>query len=268
MKFAVKHLSGFCLALILILSFGASRVLATEQRVVNASSARPLSEAVASLSAAPNASLQSTGTFGLLEYRIDESSVTVTGCDKSVVSLEIPDQIDDLPVTAIDNGAFSDCTSLQEVVIPDSVTSIGYAAFSECSALCSVTMPGSVGLRNGYGYSGSPNVFRGCTAISHVTLTGTGWAGGGGNYVCFPWFFSWEDQVTVELREGITSIGSDAFRDFSHALTVIIPESVVSTASSGTRSIGMNAPWRENCSSFTKRRRRALPGREIPRSCA
>lgn len=48
------------------------------------------------------------------------------------------------PVTSIGEGAFSDCSGLTSVTIPNSVTSIGNYAFSGCSGLTSVTIPNSV----------------------------------------------------------------------------------------------------------------------------
>ena len=47
-------------------------------------------------------------------------------------------------VTLIGYGAFSSCSGLTSVVIPNSVTSIGDRAFEGCSGLTSVVIPNSV----------------------------------------------------------------------------------------------------------------------------
>ena len=59
------------------------------------------------------------------------------------------------PVTSIGGSAFSYCSGLTCITIPNSVTSIGGYAFENCSMLTSVTIPNSV-------TSISSNLFSGC----------------------------------------------------------------------------------------------------------
>ena len=61
----------------------------------------------------------------------------IAGCKNSVIP-------SDGSVTSIGDYAFSDCSSLTSIEIPDSVTSIGSFAFFYCESLTSITIPDSV----------------------------------------------------------------------------------------------------------------------------
>ena len=66
-------------------------------------------------------------------------------------------------VTTIGEFAFTNCSTLTSVTIPNSVTEIGEFAFNNCSALTSVTIPNSV-TKIGRG------TFSGCSALTSVTI--------------------------------------------------------------------------------------------------
>lgn len=94
-------------------------------------------------------------------------SVTITGGNilhgaftrcSSLTSITIPNS-----VTSIGNYAFSGCSSLTSILIPDSVTSIGMGAFSGCVSLTNTTIPANVTLI-------CSNAFKGCTGLTAITI--------------------------------------------------------------------------------------------------
>ena len=87
------------------------------------------------------ANAETTGTYGDLKYTNYGDYITITSCNRSAESVDIPTEIDGLPVTAIVDGAFSNCDDLTNITIPDSLTSIGDGAFSRCDSLTNITIP-------------------------------------------------------------------------------------------------------------------------------
>ena len=130
-------------------------------------------------------------------------------------------------VTSIGNSAFSWCSDLTSVVIPDGVTSIGNSAFSYCSGLTSVTIPDSVtSIGNG--------AFSWCSDLTRVTIPDS--VTSIGNHA---FFFTGLTSITIP--DGVTSIGNSAFK-CSGLTSVTIPGSVTS--------IGDSAFW--DCDSLTR----------------
>ena len=85
-----------------------------------------------------------------IKYRLDEDALTAEVIQKRNYDGDIivPEAVVlkkiSYRVTSIGEGAFSDCTSISSIVIPDSVTTIGDYAFYNCSALTAITIPNSV----------------------------------------------------------------------------------------------------------------------------
>ena len=66
-------------------------------------------------------------------------------------------------VEEISEGAFADCTSLQNIRMPESLTKIGFNAFSDCTGLTDVTIPDRVTYIGDY-------AFAGCSYLSGVLI--------------------------------------------------------------------------------------------------
>ena len=101
-------------------------------------------------------------------------------------------------VTSVGNLAFSNCSGLTSVYIPDGVTSIGIGAFFACRSLTSVDIPDGVTSIGDYAFSE-------CSGLTSVTIPGS--VTSIGNYA-----FSWCSVLTsVDIPDGVTSIGNRAF---------------------------------------------------------
>ena len=135
------------------------------------------------------------------------------GCT-SLQSLVIPDS-----VTKIGGWAFNGCTSLQSVVIPDSVTYIDRDAFSGCTSLQSVVIPDSI---TEIGYS----AFSGCTSLQSVvipdSITEIGYSA----------FSGCTSLQSVVIPDSVTKIGGRAFNCCTSLQSVVLPDSVVEIGNS------------------------------------
>ncbi|MCL2214905.1 MAG: leucine-rich repeat protein [Treponema sp.] len=94
---------------------------------------------------------------------IDGKSVTITKYTGNATILNIPENIQSLPVTVIGRSAFSRCTNLATINLTPLITSIEAWAFNDCSNLTSILIPSSVTSIGDY-------VFWGCTSLGNITI--------------------------------------------------------------------------------------------------
>lgn len=137
-----------------------------------------------------------------LFYENRGNHIEITGCINSSGSIDIPAEIDGIPVTNIDSlGSYN--SSLTNINIPDSVTSIAYGAFYGCDSLLNITV--AAGNQNYCDIDGV--LFNKYKTEIHT----------------FP-----QDKIQSEytIPDGVTSIGSYAFYECENLTDINIPSSV------------------------------------------
>ena len=163
-------------------------------------------------------------------------------------------------MTSIGSQAFSYCTGLTSITIPNSLTTIGYHAFDGCSGLTKVIVPDIAAWCNiSFGnYYANPlycakhifsdenteitdlvipnsvtsigdNAFEGCSGLTSVTIGNS--VTSIGDYA----FYFCNGLTSVTIGNSVTSIGMAAFAYCSGLTSVTIPNSVTAIGNSAFR---------------------------------
>ena len=141
-------------------------------------------------------------------------------------------------LTNIGNNAFSNCTNLKSITIPNSVISIrdnvfyncknitsieisnsvtfiGSSAFSNCTSLVSITIPNSI-------TSIGNSVFRECTSLESIEIPNS--VTSIGNYA----FYNCTSLESIKIPNSVISIGESAFSICTSLKSMVLPNSITS----------------------------------------
>ena len=149
----------------------------------------------------------------------------------NITAISIPNS-----VTHIEDYAFSGCSGLKAINIPNSVTYIGEYAFSSCSGLKAINIPNSVTSIGNYAFDGCsglatiniPNsvtyiahaVFKDCSGLTNINIPNSVTDIGNGT------FEGCSGLTNINIPNSVTSIGNYAFRGCSGLTNINIPSSV------------------------------------------
>ena len=125
-----------------------------------------------------------------------------------LTSIVIPDS-----VTNISNYAFSNCSGLTSITIPNSVTTIGNSAFSGCSGLTSINIPNSV-------TTIGDSAFSNCSGLTSITIPNSVTLIGNSA------FSGCSGLTSITIPDSVTTISNSAFSNCSGLTSITIPNSV------------------------------------------
>ena len=150
-------------------------------------------------------------------YRaVNDSEAEICAVSPSPVgAIAIPVVLDGKFVTSIGEFAFSNCSNLTSMTIPDTITNIAAYAFSECSDLTRVTIPNSVTSIGDY-------AFNSCRSLTSVEISS------GVAIVGQRCFSDCSGLTSVTIPDTVTNIAAYAFSECSNLMRVTIPDSVTS----------------------------------------
>ena len=188
----------------------------------------------------------SCGTFGIIfgssdyegatpvdqggwSYYIPSSlrSVTITGGSitlyafsgcSMLTSVTIPNS-----VTSICSYAFYGCSGLTEINIPNSIREIGDNAFNGCSGLTEVTIPN-------YVTSIGESAFRNCSGLTTINFNATNCTTMG--FSSYPVFLSCNSNAAINIGGNVRNIPDYAFKGLLGNGALSIPNSVTSIGQS------------------------------------
>ncbi len=167
--------------------------------------------------------IPATVTYSGTTYPVTAIGNSAFSDCSGLISIDIPNS-----VTSIGGGAFYNCSGLTSIAIPNSVTSIGSGAFFYCSSLTSIDIPNSV-------TEIGMNAFNSCTGLTSIVMPeyltkineGT--------------FSDCTSLTGIDIPDSVTEIGNFAFYKCSGLTSIDIPNSVTE--------IGINAFY--SCTGLT-----------------
>ena len=144
-------------------------------------------------------------------------------------------------IKSIESYAFNGCNGLKNIIIPNSVESIGTYAFYNCSAITSIAIPDSV-------YSIGRYAFQKCSALDTLYFNAISCIFGSGifyspffglnissiiigdNVQCIPNYFACccDNLTSISIPNSVTIIGDEAFSNCHYLANVDLSNSIIS----------------------------------------
>lgn len=183
---------------------------------------------------------ESGEVYTIFNYSLNgENQAVITGYQGTAVNVFIPETLDGYPVVGIAQNAFKNNTRIKSVSIADSVETIGRSAFSGCTALERVTLPENEKFQmiNAYAFYRCGRLleieipysiteigegsFESCSEINKITIPNTV------TIINNDAFCRCTKLKNITLSENLIKIGESAFNLCKELVEIELPDSVI-----------------------------------------
>lgn len=189
----------------------------------------------------------------VLEYTVAPGGQgrMISKCDPHAEEVKIPEKYRGLPVVGVAHGAFSGCSRLTSIVLPETVTVIESDAFYGCSGLTEFVIPAGVTELGDGAFTNCKKLtsivipegitvleealFMGNVGLESVTIPSTV------TRIEDKVFYNCSSLTSLTLPEGLTEIGNSSFVDCSALAEISLPDSLVSMGASPLRGTAYEA---------------------------
>ena len=154
---------------------------------------------------------------GDLKYKLfnynNVASVIANGYDKPS-AYTIPSSItasdgNSYTVTAIDNGAFKDCSSITGITLPNTIVRLGDQCFAGCGSITTITIPNGITTWGEY-------CFSGCTSLKEINFED------GLESLGDRTFYGCSSLKSVTIPDCITTIGEECFANCDNLKSMLL----------------------------------------------
>ena len=144
---------------------------------------------------------------GGVEYIVTEIGKNAFSRCSRLTSVTIPDGVED-----IGSYAFSECYNLETVNIPNSVRNIGMGAFQDCRKLKSIILPNINRIME--------RTFQGCKSMTSITIPQDV------KLIGYMAFYDFGNNATITILSDYTNIEANAFYACS-VKTIFVPKGTI-----------------------------------------
>ena len=182
--------------------------------------------------------------LGTLTFNVMDDHAEVAKYAGDDWTLDIPQEVEGVPVTAIANGAFKSCAYLDELALPEGITTIGAAAFAH-SGLYKLVLPSTLEHVSTAAFSEMPKMMTfevrgkspavcvkdgvlfsadGKTLVAYPNAKGAKYRVPKGTEVLGYGSFAGSDIAEVQLPDSVRTIDRAAFFGCEHLESLEMPD--------------------------------------------